>query len=98
MPDYPISSDGTDVAFSLYGNVARDWGSVDALGRNNWTMGPANTTAPVTIYKMRGMDAAVSGVYDTWLVSGAPDLDASDYSGPLATPLRDVIVIDTWSS
>lgn len=48
------------------------------------------------VFKMRGMDAAVSGTYDTWLSSGQPDLTGAGYRGSLATPLRDIVVVDYW--
>lgn len=50
----------------------------------------------LTTYKMCGEDAVVNGLYDTWLVTGTPDDDASEYTGSLAKPLRDVIVIGKW--
>lgn len=78
---------------------ASRWRNAEAVGdqrpANMWTViaGPWQ----VSVYKMRGMDAAVSGLYDTWL-SSEVDLDGSEYHGALATPLRDIIVIDTWSA
>jgi hypothetical protein len=45
---------------------------------------------------MRGQDAVVNGSYDTWLASGAPDFAGASYAGALATPLRDIVVIDAW--
>jgi|SRR5262245_25388146 len=77
------------------------WRNADAVG-SVWPIVNFFSVVPTTwsarVYKMRGMDAAVDGLYDTWLVEGEPDTDASEYTGELATPLRDVIVIDTWST
>lgn len=47
-------------------------------------------------YKMRGMDATIHGLYDTWIVTGSPDTTGASYTGPLATPLRDIVVVDSW--
>lgn len=69
------------------------------LGINLWTIGlgiPPTTSVPITIYKMRGMDAVTNGTYDTWLATGEPDTDGSGYAGPLAKPLRDIVVTDSW--
>jgi hypothetical protein len=78
-------------------NASR-WRNAEAVGdqrpANFWTVVP--TTWRVTVYKMRGMDAAVSGLYDTWLVTGAPDTTGANYHGAFATPLRDILVIDAW--
>jgi len=43
-------------------------------------------------YKMCGQDASVNGLFDTWVVSNAPDFTGSQYTGSLATPLRDIFV------
>lgn len=48
------------------------------------------------MYKMRGMDAVTNGLYDTWITS-APDFAGASYAGALATPLRDIVVVDAWS-
>jgi hypothetical protein len=63
----------------------------------DWSLALGSAPA-ITMYKMRGEDALADGLYDTWLATGAPDLDGSDYEGDLVTPLRDVIVIDTWTA
>lgn len=47
-------------------------------------------------YKMRGEDAVANGTYDTWLAIGTPDTTGALYGGALATPLRDIIVVDSW--
>lgn len=70
-----------------------------AVGLNLWTVGRGYSVETlVRMYKMRGEDALTDALYDSWLVEGAPDLDASEYAGALARPLRDVIVTDTWSA
>src|SRR3954470_3213507 len=80
--------------------AASRWLEAEAVGdqrpANLWTVVP--TSWRITRYKMRGMDATVAGLYDTWIVQTEPDLDGSEYGGALAKPLRDVIVIDSWSS
>lgn len=63
---------------------------------NFWTVAASDWER--TFYKMRGMDALTDGLYDTWLAESEPDLDASEYAGALNLPLRDVIVIDSWSA
>lgn len=54
------------------------------------------SASEVTYYKMRGMDNAVDGLYDTWITINFIDVSASQYTGTLVTPLRDVIVINKW--
>ena len=54
----------------------------------------------VIYYKMTGMDAVLDGVYDSWRVTGSPDLTGAQYlawctahgTTPLATPLRTIVV------
>lgn len=68
-----------------------------ALVVSGWVTLPVPGDDPcVFMYKMRGMDAAIDSLYDTWLAYGAPDMSASKYTGALTRPLRDVIVIDAW--
>lgn len=62
-----------------------------------WNHATPDMVVLVTVYKMRGMDKNTNGLYDTWLVSGTPDLTGASYAGALAKPLRDIIVIDSWS-
>jgi hypothetical protein len=64
--------------------------SVGLLGAHVWS-------AYTLIYKMQGMDA-VTTARATWLASGTPDFAASRYTGALTTPLRDVVVVDVWST
>lgn len=47
------------------------------------------------VFKMRGLDA-VSSSYDVWVVRDQPDFAGTYYVGALATPLRDITLIDTW--
>ena len=58
-------------------------------------------TGPLIIftryYKMRGMDKNVNGLYDVWIVTGVPDFTGNTYAGALTTPLRDIVVQDTWT-
>lgn len=97
MAAYDLAIDGYVPAVANWLNVPLDASNLNGIGVNLWSMGPPGPI-PVTVYKMRGMDAAIDGTYDTWLVSSAPDMDASDYHGALATPLRDVIVVDSWTT
>lgn len=97
MADYPLAR-GPDDGMDLRQTLAMDYGAVDSFGVNLWGLYASSQTPPVTTYKMRGMDAAVSGLYDSWLTTGAPDTDGSDYHGALAKPLRDVVVIDAWTT
>lgn len=88
--------------------LSRDWRAVAlALALNTeWTGGQysanfwsaARGLPVVTYFKMRGMDAAIDGLYDTWLVAASPDNTGTRYDGELATPLRDIIVIDEWET
>jgi hypothetical protein len=50
------------------------------------------TVLPPVKYKMCGQDASVNGLYDTWVVSNAPDFTGSQYTGGLNTPLRNIFV------
>jgi hypothetical protein len=64
-----------------------------------WQVYEAGYPPPaVMAYKMRGMDAAISGLYDAWISVGTPDYAGTGYHGALATPLRDIVVIDTWET
>lgn len=56
----------------------------------------SGASGSVLYYKMRGMDHNVFGLYDTWLVLGAPDYAQANYNGSLATPLRDVVISAAW--
>lgn len=98
MTDYPMARPADD-GMDKWLQLPRDYGNVDALGYNLWSPpGSAIGYPPVVMYKMRGEDAVVDGRYDSWLVRSEPDLDASEYTGALARPLRDVVVIDTWTA
>jgi hypothetical protein len=43
-------------------------------------------------YKMRGTDANLDGVTDTWIVYDNDDPTGAQYAGALATPLRDIVI------
>jgi len=50
----------------------------------------------ITYFVMRGKDTeCVSVTYYTWVVTGSPDTDGSEYSGPKCgtDPLEDIIVL-----
>lgn len=53
---------------------------------------PVFTLPKATTFKMRGEDHNTNGLYDTWQVVGQPDLTGAQYTGSLATPLRDIII------
>lgn len=91
--DKTLRVDGYVPAIAAYRNAVLDPTEQPC---NFWTVRAANWET--TWYKMRGMDALTDGLYATWLSSAAPDTTGALYSGPLNRPLRDVIVIDTWSS
>lgn len=91
MADFPMNADRVPDAGTwtfYYDNVDR--------AANLWS--PSLSASIVTSYKMRGMDALTTAVYDTWLSAGAPDYAATKYTGALHTPLRDIIVIDAWDT
>jgi len=44
-------------------------------------------------FVMSGMDAVLT-TRDTWTVGNVPDFTGAHYAGALATPLRDIIVLD----
>ena len=92
MADFDMNADPLPFA----GMRTLYFDNVDRLA-NLW--GPSSTVeAVITIFKMRSMDALVNGLHDTWLTSSTPDLLGTYYVGALATPLRDIIVIDTWDT
>lgn len=55
-------------------------------------------TTVAIYYKMRGMDQATAGLYDTWVIFGVPDFTATYYAGVLNLPLRDVVIDSSWTS
>lgn len=63
---------------------------------------PAKTAVPdpapavVKHFKMTGTDA-LTPARGSWVVTGAPDMNGSQYAGPLSTPLRFVAVSAEWS-
>lgn len=71
--------------------AAEDWNDATSV------VGACHYDVRALLYKMRGMDAVVDGLYETWLSSSA-DLRAQSYAGALALPLRDVCVIDVWNT
>lgn len=87
----------TSVGDTLYDHFTQGVGlhflsAVDTVDISN-----TQSWSTVTVYyKMRGMDAVTTGVYDTWVVNANPDFSASSYSGSLNLPLRDVCIIDFW--
>lgn len=91
--EWPMNADSRPTAVSGTLNVPFD---PYELGANLWTLSSVDAGAP--IYKMRGMDALTNGVYGTWLSYGEPDAAGLHYAGPLHTPLRDIVVIDSWLS
>lgn len=99
MTDYLLSVDSYADVIALYQSVPFDGSNIDGIGINLWTVGSleASVAAAIT-YKMRGMDASVNGLYDTWLAAGAPDTGGTYYSGALALPLRDVTIVDSWTT
>lgn len=97
MADFVLAIDGYTPALANYLNVDKGPSGLDGIGINLWSVGTAGAPS-VPIYKMRGMDAAISGLYDTWVVTGVKDPTGINYHGSLATPLRDIIVIDTWNT
>lgn len=99
MAEYQSNADQVSnaVAFTMHDGIKLTWG----VAHNNgtiWMQGypMESPPSPVIMYKMRGMDAVVLGLYDSWLSEQEPDLDASKYAGSLNLPLRDVIVVDSW--
>jgi hypothetical protein len=68
-----------------------DWSDATSV------IGACHYDVGALLYKMRGMDAVVDGLYETWL-AGSSDLRAQSYAGALALPLRDVCVIDVWNT
>jgi hypothetical protein len=100
MTDYLLAADGfTDGAGQAL-NVALDVSSLNGIGINLWTIFGTSevSVASAITYKMRGMDAALNGVYDTWLATAAPDTSGAYYGGVLAQPLRDIVVVDSWTA
>ncbi len=76
--------------------------SAATLDNEKGTVVPLNSyqlpyTARWSYFKMRGQDAHTNGVYDTWLVIGAADTTGAQYTGALATPLRDVVIAGFWT-
>lgn len=65
-----------------------------SVSRASWGGGVSTTPVSVVVrYRMKGMDALTDGLYDTWNVTTSPDFSASQYSGGLNTPLRDVTAL-----
>jgi hypothetical protein len=89
--DYDISTDWRAVAVVRRFTANEDWNDATSV------VGVCHYDVRALLYKMRGMDAVVNGLYETWLVS-SPDLRAQSYPGALARPLRDVCVIDVWDT
>jgi hypothetical protein len=71
--------------------AAEDWSDATSV------IGACHYDVRALLFKMRGMDALVDGLYETWL-AGSADLRAQSYAGALARPLRDVCVIDVWDT
>lgn len=100
MTAYDLGLPGTEPG-TLHQNLAFDPSNLEYVGMNLWSVGSvgrSSSSVAATYYKMRGQDAAVNGLYDTWIASGAPDTAGTYYSGALALPLRDVVVVDSWSA
>ena len=49
----------------------------------------SNATAPTVYYTMTGVDAVLT-TEGSWTVSSAPDFTGAQYTGGLATPLRNI--------
>jgi len=94
MADFALNIDSRPIAVSAWvdGTYVS---AAEVAGAQVWSI--QRGYPKVTYYKMRGMDAIVSGLYDAWLAVGTPDLTGAVYTGTLAKPLRDIIVVDTWS-
>jgi hypothetical protein len=64
--------------------------------RNTINIGNLEPETVTTYFVMRGRDTeCVSVTYYTWVVTGAPDTDGSEYSGPKCgtDPLEDIVVL-----
>ena len=86
-----------------FGQGLASQGVTDRPSLNSKTTGPDRVLPPIapptTKFKMRGRDPDCGGiVYRTWVVTGAPDFMATSYVGARcgATPLSDVVVVDSW--
>jgi hypothetical protein len=86
-------NDALSSAVTMTLNAAR---ATAPIAANVWSVAAVGGSSTTTIYKMRGMDAVVHGLYDCWLATGAPDFAAAQYTGALTTPLRDVVIVDDW--
>lgn len=89
--DQSLSFDWWPSTVALRFTALEDWNEATSL------VGVCHYEVRALVFKMRGMDALVAGLYDTWL-SSSPDLRAQSYAGELARPLRDVCVIDFWGT
>jgi hypothetical protein len=89
--DYDISADWRAVAVARRFTADEVWNDATSL------LGACQYDVRALMYKMRGMDHAIDGLYETWLAS-SPDPRALSYVGALGRPLRDVCVIDVWNT
>ena len=82
-------------AMALHGpNAPGDPSTIVGAGGSRTSTASAGI---VTKFKMIGMDKNISGTYDTWIVTGTADITGVNYSGGLATPLRDIHIASTWT-
>lgn len=64
--------------------------------RNTINIGALDPETVTTYFVMRGRDTeCMSVTYYTWIVTGSPDTDGSEYSGPKCglDPLADIVVL-----
>lgn len=59
-------------------------------------LGFASSSPSTMHFKMIGQ-SAVNSDHDTWLVVDSPDFTGAQYTGPLATPLRNISIASKWT-
>lgn len=63
---------------------------------SNSTVSTIEPNTSITYFVMRGKDTeCMSVTYYTWIVTGSPDTDGSEYAGPKCglDPLADIVVL-----